>query len=157
MSASKQNNNASSRLPLPIGQGLLKNPFKNFMSSSSTSQDSGPASMSTSATSRRSEAKTSGPLRRSTSLRRPRNKDLHDSTGCTGSGEAATGNARPGFTRSGTGGSLERHKRSGSQRRFRDRDLNVKISRSVQTRLTKDPLQAGFNSRYGKIKLLTKM
>jgi hypothetical protein len=83
----------------------------------------------TSDTSSSREAR-SNSLKRSSSLRRAKNKD-----------NTVQGSA---MTRSGTGGSLDRtpkrsHSINGS-RRFRDRDLNFTISRGVQTQLTKDPL-----------------
>ena len=73
----------------------------------------------------------------SSSLRRPRNKDRAEETNR--------------FQRSGTGGTLDRGPASGrntvhrshstTNRRFKDRDLNVKKSRGVQTVLTRDVVQ----------------
>ena len=71
-------------------------------------------------------------MNRSNSLRKVKNKDQNYP-----------------LARSGTSGTLDRNygvKRTpsmntvngGTSRRFRDRDLNVKLSRGVQTQLTKD-------------------
>jgi hypothetical protein len=76
-----------------------------------------------------------GSIQRSNSLRKVKNKDLaiNGSTNTLGNYP---------LTRSGTSGTLDsRIKRTpsmNSARRFRDRDLNVKLSRGVQTQLTKD-------------------
>ena len=73
----------------------------------------------------------------SNSLRRPRNKD-RSSIGST------TSEDRPAFQRSGTGGTLEGRRTSVNRshsvtnRRFKDRDLNIKKSRAIQTQLTRD-------------------
>ena len=139
--SSPPESSSKSKLPLPIGPGLIKNPFKMMMASSQKSSQMTTSDISNVASApRRSPTSPSNQhqLRRSSSLRRPRNKDKD---------QLCDNSARSNFSRSGTGGSLERHRRSGSQRRFRDRDLNVRVSRGVQTRLTKDPFQAGFNSR----------
>ena len=69
---------------------------------------------------------------RSHSLKRSsRNKDIAAANGGNGS-----------LQRSGSGSGINQVKRSNSmhqsQRRFRDRDLNVKLSRGIQTQLTKD-------------------
>lgn len=75
-------------------------------------------------------------VQRSQSLRRVKNKDL------VNPGPGYSGNHF--MVRSGTSGTLDRNmgvKRTHSitgTRRFRDRDLNVKLSRGVQTQLTKD-------------------
>ena len=73
----------------------------------------------------------------SSSLRRPRNKDRVDQDNR--------------FQRTGTGSTLERGPASGrhtihrshsnTHRRFKDRDLNVKKSRAIQTNLTRDVMQ----------------
>ena len=66
----------------------------------------------------------------SSSLRRPKNKDNNSD--------------RVPLQRSGTGGTLERRSigrsHSVTGRRFKDRDLNVKKSRAIQTQLTRDVL-----------------
>lgn len=70
----------------------------------------------------------------SSSLRRPKNKERED---------AGTG-PRPHLQRSGTGGTLDGRRstvnrsHSVTGRRFRDRDLNVRKSRGIQTQLTRD-------------------
>ncbi len=74
-------------------------------------------------------------LNRSNSLRKMRNKDKTD---------ASSSSNFNSLSRSGTSGTLDRAlgvKRTPSMttvRRFRDKDLNVKLSRGVQTQLTKD-------------------
>ena len=53
-------------------------------------------------------------------------------------------NNNPGLTRSGTGGSLERSSRRttlSGNRKYKSRDLNVTVSRGIQTNLTKDPME----------------
>jgi len=77
-------------------------------------------------------------MTRSSSLRRVKNKDLANN-------KEIHGNSTLNYplSRSGTSGTLDRNgvKRTPSMtsvRRFRDRDLNVKLSRGIQTQLTKD-------------------
>ncbi|XP_059090258.1 putative leucine-rich repeat-containing protein DDB_G0290503 [Tigriopus californicus] len=70
----------------------------------------------------------------SSSLRRPKNKDRDD----------AASAQRPHLQRSGTGGTLDGRRstvnrsHSVTGRRLRDRDLNVRKSRGIQTQLTRD-------------------
>ena len=83
----------------------------------------------------------SSSMTRSSSLRRVRNKDLLNNKD--------TNTLNYPLSRSGTSNTLDRnHERGGggvkrtpsmtTVRRFRDRDLNVKLSRGIQTQLTKD-------------------
>ena len=62
----------------------------------------------------------------SSSLRRPKNKDQHQQQHRSGTLDRRSINRSHSIA-------------AGSGRKFRDRDLNVKYSRGVQTRLTKDP------------------
>ena len=76
----------------------------------------------------------SSSLRRANSLKRSNNKT-----------QATTTNQQQisPLTRSGTGGSLERNSRRttlSGNRKYKSRDLNVTISRGIQTNLTKHPM-----------------
>ena len=76
----------------------------------------------------------SSSLRRANSLRRTNNKTQTQAQNSTQSP----------LTRSGTGGSLERNSRRttfSGNRKYKSRDLNVTVSRGVQTNLTKDPME----------------
>lgn len=75
----------------------------------------------------------SSSLRRANSLRRTNNKT-----------QAQVNSNQTPLTRSGTGGSLERNSRRttfSGNRKYKSRDLNVTVSRGVQTNLTKDPME----------------
>jgi len=77
----------------------------------------------------------SSSLRRANSLRRTNNK--------TQAQQASQNQGTP-LTRSGTGGSLERNSRRttfSGNRKYKSRDLNVTVSRGIQTNLTKDPME----------------
>ena len=77
----------------------------------------------------------SSSLRRANSLRRTNNK--------TQAQQASQNQSTP-LTRSGTGGSLERNSRRttfSGNRKYKSRDLNVTVSRGIQTNLTKDPME----------------
>ena len=79
----------------------------------------------------------SSSLRRANSLRRTNNK--------TQAQQASNSQHQSSpLTRSGTGGSLERNSRRttfSGNRKYKSRDLNVTVSRGVQTNLTKDPME----------------